>query len=36
MRLIGMPRGKDIWVRIRVQAMGGFSARGDPATIMVT
>jgi len=33
--LTGMPRAKDIWVRVRVQGTNGPSAWSDPATTLV-
>lgn len=35
-KLHALPRGKDIWVRVRVLGTNGFSAWSDPATIMAT
>jgi hypothetical protein len=35
MKLIGLPRAKDVWVRIRVIGTNGPSAWSDPATILV-
>jgi hypothetical protein len=36
MKLTDLPRGKDVWVRIRMQDTRDPSAWGDPAPIMVT
>lgn len=36
MVLTGLPRAKDIWVRIRVIGTNGASAWSDPATILVS
>ena len=36
MILTGLPRGKDIWVRVRGLGTRGFGPWSDPATIMVT
>ena len=33
--LSGLPRGKDIWVRVRARNVKGLGAWSDPATIMV-
>ena len=35
-KLTGLPRGKDIWVRVRARNTVGPGAWSDPATIMVT
>jgi hypothetical protein len=36
MDLKGLPRAKDVWVRVRVQGTNGASAWSDPATILVS
>jgi hypothetical protein len=36
MQLNGLPRAKDVWVRVRVQGTNGPSAWSDPATILVS
>ena len=36
MQLTGLPRAKDIWVRVRVVGTNGPSAWSDPATILVS
>lgn len=36
MKMTGLPRGKDIWVRVRAFSAGGYGEWSDPATIMVT
>ncbi len=35
MKITGLPRAKDIWVRVRVMGTNGMSDWGDPATILV-
>lgn len=36
LRLSSLPRGKDVWVRVRARNSIGAGAWSDPATIMVT
>ncbi len=36
MAISGLPRAKDIWVRVRVLGTNGLGDWGDPATILVS
>jgi hypothetical protein len=35
MLFTGLPRAKDVWIRLRVQGTNGPSGWSDPATILV-